>query len=59
MALPEKQLHTLELNEAETQAFLAYETEMPPELKQKLSHFFKNDHLLSVAGRNAALVLRR
>jgi epoxyqueuosine reductase len=47
----------LELNEAETAAFLAYNTPMPPELIEKLKNFFKNDHLLSVAGRNAALVL--
>jgi len=59
MALPENELQTLELDEVETQAFLAYETVMPSELKQKLSHFFENDHLLSVAGRNAALVLHR
>jgi epoxyqueuosine reductase len=58
MALPEKELPTLELDGAETQAFLAYETAKPPELEQKLSQFFKCDYLLSVAGRNATLVLR-
>jgi len=59
MALPEKEAQTLELDEVETQAFLAYETAMPPDLEQKLRQFFKNDHLFSVAGRNAALALQR
>jgi epoxyqueuosine reductase len=53
--LPEGE--ALTLDEGETRSFLAHEIPMPPELKQKLSRFFQNEHLLSVAGRNAALVL--
>ncbi|MCL2500111.1 MAG: hypothetical protein FWE90_07200 [Defluviitaleaceae bacterium] len=54
----EDEWQTLSLDEGETRAFLAYEDPMPPELEAKLSDFFKNDHFLSVAGRNAAWVLR-
>ena len=56
--LPEGAVHSLKLDDAETRAFLAYDTPMPPELHAKLGGFFKNEHLLSVAGRNAALALR-
>ncbi|MCL2407589.1 MAG: hypothetical protein FWC95_06630 [Defluviitaleaceae bacterium] len=47
----------LTLDEAETRSFLAYESERPAELEAKLASFFNNKHLLSVAARNAALVL--
>ncbi|MCL2665458.1 MAG: 4Fe-4S binding protein [Defluviitaleaceae bacterium] len=48
--------NVLELDDAESSALLAWREPLPAELKLKLSDFFKNDHLLSVAGRNAALV---
>jgi epoxyqueuosine reductase len=55
---PDGGWEALTLNEAETRAFLAYDNPMPPELEDKLRVFFRNEHLLSVAGRNAGLVLR-
>lgn len=51
-------LHTLELNESETQAFLYSDPEAYPyDLMQKLKQFGFNDFLTSVAGRNALLAL--
>jgi len=57
--LPKKRTHTLELSEAETQALLSSDSAaMPLELKEKLNQFGLDDHFVSVAGRNAKLVLK-
>ena len=56
--LPEMKVHTLELDEAETQALISSDTAMmTPELKQKLSEFGIDDGSISAAGRNAKLAL--
>ncbi|MCL2740950.1 MAG: hypothetical protein FWE70_02425 [Oscillospiraceae bacterium] len=58
-ALPMNEPETLELGEAETAEFLDYKAGLTPALEGRLRPFFRNDHLLSVAARNAALALGR
>ncbi|MCL2773552.1 MAG: hypothetical protein FWD71_09410 [Oscillospiraceae bacterium] len=58
-SLPKKEIHTIELNETETQTLISPDSmTIPLELKQKLNQFGFDDGFISIAGRNANLALK-
>jgi epoxyqueuosine reductase len=58
-SLPKKNIHTLELDETETQLLLSSDPKViTPELALKLKQFGLNDNFISIAGRNANLALK-
>lgn len=58
-SLPTKRIHTLELNEKETQTLISSNSAtIPLELKQKLNQFGLEEGFIAIAGRNANLALK-